>query len=106
MADTPKKFNLNFKLNFHSGYDTSAETDWMIIFLSGVTLSLVVIVFAAYMFVGIDRREIFVTKEDTDNQVKTFDIKKLEETVEYYEGKAIEFDRIKKGGITSSDPSI
>src|SRR3989344_5765629 len=86
---------LNWKTNGKLfGFGTSPEADWKIIFISTVALALLVIIISAFIFIKIDKGE------------KTLDISLLKKTVSYYQGKAVEFERIKRASTPAVDPSL
>lgn len=78
---------------------TSAGTDWKIILTSTLILSVLVIVLSIYMFIKIDKREVFVVEKPEDLGDKNLNLNVLRETVSYYQNKALEFERIKKEEI-------
>ena len=88
------------------GFGTSPEADWKIIFISTVALALLVIIISAFIFIKIDKGEIFVVEQSDEQGEKTLDISLLKETVSYYEGKAVEFERIKRASTPAVDPSL
>lgn len=99
------------KLNWETngklfGFGTSPEADWKIIFISTVVLALSVIILSAFIFIKIDKGEIFVVEQSDEQGEKTLDISLLKETVSYYEGKAVEFERIRRGSTPAVDPSL
>jgi hypothetical protein len=99
---------LNLKSNGRIfGFGTSPEADWKIIFISGMTLAFIVIALSAYMFIKINKGEIFVADPSVDVKKNALDVDALRETVSYYQNKALEFERIKSVTTTEMiDPSI
>jgi hypothetical protein len=89
------------------GFGTSPDADWKTIFISAAVLTLVVIVLSTYMFIKINKGEIFLA-EPTGNEGKAvLNTELLRETVSYYQNKALEFERIKSATTTGSiDPSL
>ncbi|MFZ2763798.1 MAG: hypothetical protein WAX80_02050 [Minisyncoccia bacterium] len=88
------------------GFGTSPEADWKIIFVSGLTFALLLIVLSIFMFIKIDKGEIFVVEKIEGENEKTLDIARLQETVSYYQNKAVEFERIKAAKVSAVDPSL
>ncbi len=87
------------------GFGTSPETDWKIIFNTGVFLVLCTIIFNAYVFVKIDKGEIF-TVNSPEGGSKALDIRKLEEIVSYYKARELEYEEVKSIGTKVPDPSL
>ncbi len=107
MKETFQNLNkFNFKSGFKLGFDTGPEADWLIIFISSLTLSILVIALAIYMFIKVGNGEVFTVEKPVEEEAKMLDTKLLETTVLYYQNKAIEFERIKIEGVESVDPSI
>jgi len=88
------------------GGGNNPETDWTIIMLSTLILSIILISIATYIFIQIDQGEIFVTGDPEGKGVEALNTTKLKETVNYYQAKAREFERIRAEGVESVDPSI
>mgnify|MGYP001561766650 CR=1 FL=1 len=107
-----KNFKLSFKklnLNTHGrlfGWGSSPEADWKIIFILTLVLAVSFVILSAFIFIKIDKGEIFVVKKSLDQETKTLDMALLKETVSYYEAKAREFSRIKSVVIPAVDPSL
>jgi hypothetical protein len=99
---------LNWKSNGRLfGFGTSPETDWKIILVSAVVLAFIVITLCAYMFIKINKGEIFLVDQSTDTEAKTLDVEVLRETVSYYQSKALEFEHIRNATTTEAvDPSL
>ncbi len=98
---------LNWKINGRFlGFGTSPEADWKIIFVSAVVLAILIIILSVFMFIKIDKGEIFVVKRLAEEKEKILDITVLRETVSYYQNKALEFERIKKVKAPAVDPSL
>lgn len=98
---------LNLKKNGRFlGYSTSPEADWGIIFVSAAILTVLIIGLSTFIFIKIDRGEIFVVKKLAGEGDKTLDLSILKETVSYYQNKALEFERIKRAKTSTVDPSL
>jgi hypothetical protein len=100
-----KKFSLNIEGRLF-GFGTSPEVDWKIIFMSAVVLGVLLIALSAYIFIKIDKAELFAIEQSADQSEKTLDTKALKEVVSYYQNKAIEFEKIKNSVTASTDPSL
>ena len=88
------------------GHGTSPEADWKIIFISTMVLAVLVIGLSTFVFIKIDRGEIFVVEKLAEQGDKILDLSLLRETVSYYQDKAVEFERIKRVKTPSVDPSL
>ncbi len=88
------------------GFGTSPEADWKIIFVSTIILTILVIVSSIFIFIKIDKGEIFVVEKSAGEGDKTLDLSLLRETVSYYQNKALEFERIKRARTPATDPSL
>jgi len=89
-------------LNLGSG----PERDWKLIALSTILLALFVIGFSLYVFIQIDKGEIFVVERPGGREGRILDIDKLRATVDYYQSKAETFETLKSQVIQSQDPSL
>jgi hypothetical protein len=107
-----KNIKLSFpKINFKKdgkifGFGTSPEADWKIILVSTTILLVGVLALCAFIFIKIDKGEIFVVKKPTDETEKTLDINLLKETIIYYQNRKAEFDRVKGTVVPALDPSL
>ena len=88
------------------GFGTSPETDWKIILVSTLILSVSIIVLSVFIFIKIDKGEIFVVDKPTGEGKENLDTFLLKETVSYYEAKALKFERIKGLVVPAVDPSL
>ena len=89
-----------------SGFGTSPAADWRIILIASSILALLFTAFNVFIFIMIDKGEIFAGETLPEEQV-TLDISELRETVRYYQGKALQLETLKKAASTTSpDPSI
>lgn len=97
----------NLKLNGSLfGFGTSPEADWKVIFVSSAVLAISFVIFSVYIFIKIDKGEIFVSKQTTEQEGQILDTALFKETISYYEAKALEFKEMKKVEITAVDPSL
>ncbi len=81
------------------GFGTSVGADWKIILSSTLALSFLVIILSIYMFIKIDKREVFVVEKPEEMGNKDLNLEVLRDTVIYYQNKAVEFERIKNSAI-------
>ena len=88
------------------GFGVSPQADWKIIFISTLVLTLLALVLSGFIFIKIDKGEIFVVDRPLEQRGKTLDISLLKETISYYQGKAREFERTKNLVVPATDPSL
>ena len=106
MGNFTKLFSkIDFKES-HLNLGRGPERDWKIIFISIIILALVAISLSVYIFIKIDKGEIFVVRQSEEDKAKSLDISLLKKTVSYYQDKAAKFERMKKERSTVADPSI
>ena len=94
------------KKDIHISLGVSPQSDWKIILVSTLALSVLVIIFSAYMFIEIDKGDIFQIEKGEGNEELTIDEELLQSIVSYYSAKATEFERIRGARIPSVDPSL
>ena len=100
-----KRINLK-KRERALGFGISPHADWRTIFIALLLLGLVAVAFGAYMFIRVDKGEVFIVEKKSDDTVRHLDPKELQRVVEYYQGKAEQYESLKTlkpSGIT--DPS-
>lgn len=85
---------------------TGPESDWRLIFISTLVLAVLVVATSAFIFIEIERGGIFTIKDIETEEARTLNISKLAETVDYYEYKAGQFERIKNSNTVAVDPSL
>ncbi|OHA91007.1 MAG: hypothetical protein A2832_00260 [Candidatus Zambryskibacteria bacterium RIFCSPHIGHO2_01_FULL_44_22b] len=79
------------------------QTDWKIVFTSTLILVIIAVALSILVFVKIDKEEVFVSGYGAN---RALDTSLLEDTVDYYENKAEEFEKIKTNKTSVVDPSI
>ena len=89
-------------------FGQSPEGDWKIIFTIAATVAALGIAVNAFIFIKIDKGEIFVVDDLVSEGGGTLDVAELKETVNYYDKKAESFDAILKNSSTTPvvDPSL
>ena len=97
---------LNLKKGHRTAFGLSPEVDWKIIFVSTAVLIILVIASSIFIYVKIDKGEIFVVEKPEENRERTLNISALKETISYYQNKALEFERIKSQVTPATDPSL
>src|SRR3990167_11421391 len=87
MENLKKSFKkINCKVNGRLfGFGTNPEIDWKIIFISTIVLATAVILLSIFIFIKIDKGEIFVVKKQVEEAEETFDVAVLRNTVSYYQ---------------------
>ncbi|PIP55799.1 MAG: hypothetical protein COX06_01340 [Candidatus Zambryskibacteria bacterium CG22_combo_CG10-13_8_21_14_all_42_17] len=88
------------------GFGVSPDSDWKIILISTIILIISVIAFSAFIFVKIDKEEIFVMETSEGHEREVINTTNLRETVLHYQNKAVEFESIKGAVIQTADPSL
>lgn len=88
------------------GLGSSVESYWKVILIFTASLTVLIIGFSVFMFIKIDKGEIFVMERPLEDEKETLDVNVLRETVSYYQGKALEFERIKNEKASTTDPSL
>ena len=100
-----KKWNWGVKSRLF-GFGTGPEVDWKIIFISTMVLTILIIVLSTFIFIKINKGEIFVVEKSAERGEKVLDVSLLKKTVFYYQDKALEFERIKSLVTPAVDPSL
>lgn len=107
MADPQSSLKKSgWKVRGGLGFGASPEADWKIILISTMILAVLVIALSVFVFIKVDKGEIFVVERSVDKEEKALDISLLRETVLYYQNKALEFERIKNSVTLIVDPSL
>lgn len=87
-------------------FGESPESDWKIIFISAVILSVLSISVSAFIFAKIGNGGIFGAEEVSNPEDTALSVDRLEAAVPYYQEKSAEFGRLRSGVVPSSDPSL
>src|SRR3989344_8024737 len=80
-------------------FGSGPEADWKLIVISAITLVILVSALNVWMFVKINEGEAFEIEESAEETEATLDLKKLRATIEYYQNKEVEFEKIRSGAI-------
>lgn len=98
------------KLNNIKGisFGKNPDSDWKKIFLAALTLAILTIAVNVYVYVKIDKGEMFVVEGEVEGGGNSLNIEELNATLKYYEGKTENFQRIIRLASSTpvSDPSI
>lgn len=81
------------------------EASWKIILLSTIILTVFVIALGVYMYIKIDKGEVF-SSEKAPEEKAVLDINLLRKTISYYQNKAFEFENIDSKNVGVVDPSL
>jgi hypothetical protein len=91
---------------FSKREEADPESDWKIIFSIAFFLVLIALGFSVYMYLKIDKGEIFVV-DGGEESGQTLDLEKIDAAAKYYENKGNNLQNILKSSTTTvSDPSI
>ena len=89
------------------GFGTSPAADWKIIFFSTAFLAVLIIISSVFLFIKIDKGEIFAVEKSVGKTKKVLNTVILRDTISYYQAKTLEFERIKKTKVSpDADPSL
>jgi len=88
------------------GFGTGPEADWKIISFGTLIMTLVMIVMGGYVFIKVDKGEVFVTKGSADSVERTLNVSLLQDVVVYYKNKEVKFEEIINSRVDGVDPSI
>ena len=86
-------------------FGTGPEADWKIIFISAITLVVLAITLSIYMYIKIDKGEIFTIDKTKEGEKHVLNIDLLKETVSYYQDKYLKFESIDRVNTSIVDPS-
>lgn len=107
MEEKKNIFNISGKIHLHFlHWGRSPERDWKIIFVFAALFAFCSIATSAFIFVKIDRGEIFLAEKVNEESGETLDFKKLEETALYYKNKELELEKIIRSKPQYVDPSL
>jgi hypothetical protein len=109
-----KSFNIKkifAKLRSHkrTEYKTissKAHHDWKTMVIMFFFLWIVVIFGSGYIFIKINKGEIFLIESKIESKQSSVDKKLLETTVASFEGRKIEFEKLKTEKPKTVDPSL
>jgi len=85
---------------------TNPEFDWKIIFFSTLGLIVLAVALSIFIFIKIDKGEIFLAEPVDSGRAPTLDISRLRDTLGHYNDKRDEFNSIINASHSSVDPSI
>ena len=99
---------INFRINGSLfGFGTSPNYDWKIIFTITVILIVLVTTLNVFMFLKSQKGELSTSEQTAQGEDLALDLEKVRELNSYYKTKALEFNRIKRGGtVRIVDPSL
>lgn len=90
------------------GFGSSPEADWKAIFVVTVALIIIGIVVNAYIFIKLDKGEIFLADTPRLEEKNTLNITELNTVLDYYRNKSENLQGILSGTTNPSvvDPSL
>ena len=80
--------------------------DWKIILLVFILLNAAIVIFSTYLFLQINKGEIFLVEPTQSSIIDTVDRDLLSETIFLFEEKSRQFEKLKKNKPTLVDPSL
>lgn len=88
-------------------FGNGPEADWKLIVVSTITLAVLASALNVWMFVRINGGKAFEIEKGAEETEATLDLRKLRATLEYYQNKGVEFEKIRSGAVPAVvDPSI
>lgn len=99
-----KKYIRRGRENAYEENERDPERDWRVLLFITVTLFLVAIVFAMYIYSSVEQRSDVGTIEI--EKAGKVNVDTLHDTVIRYEGRANELEFLKENGIDIADPSL
>lgn len=79
---------------------------WQLIFGSFLAVAILLLAFSGYLFIQINRGEIFKVAKPAADSLGTIDREKLAQTLVVINRKALKLKELKSGGTVYIDPSI
>lgn len=77
---------------------------WRVIFITFIMVIIFIIGISVYIFFRINNGEIFLAENDENVQIETINRVLLEETIEAFEMKKLEFERLKNNKPNIKNP--
>lgn len=88
------------------GWGESPDADWKVILIATLVLMILVSAWNTFSYLDISKGDTVVS-EETNGEGQLLDVEALKDTVNYYQDKALNFEKIKNGeGEAIVDPSI
>jgi hypothetical protein len=88
------------------GFGMSPEVDWKLILLTFMITSVLVLTACAYYFIRINSGSFSSVSEDEGTPTPSFNISRVRQTTNYYDGKAAQLEIIKTTPENILDPSL
>lgn len=88
------------------GFGVSPNADWKVLFSLFVLLFILISGVSFYMFVKIDKGEIFVVEKQSAVGSRILDTNLLKQTIEYYRERSTRLEEIKANKDATLDPSL
>lgn len=91
------------------GWGASPDSDWKVIFITTMTLALLVGAWDALTYFKVRSGDLAAGVASGESENATLNKESLKRAVEYYQAKEIEFEKLKRGSATTTtatDPSL
>jgi hypothetical protein len=88
------------------GFGTSPENDWKIILMTFMMLLVITLAACVYYFIKVDNGNFLVLTDEEKTPTSTFNLNRVRQTINYYEGKSEELEKIKNTPEDILDPSL
>ena len=95
------------KKHFQPGRSVTHPTrDWIIILGTFATLNIIIIILSTFLFLQINKGEIFLVEAVSSSKVDSIDKVLLEETLSFFKEKERVFESLKRNKPVLVDPSL
>lgn len=88
------------------GFGTSPENDWKILLMSFMVLLIFTLGTCRYFFFKVNNGEFLVLTDEEKTPSSTFNLNRVRQTINYYESKSQELEKIKITPEVILDPSL
>ena len=107
MKDLKEIFNKKEVSRESLSFGHSADSDWRLILISAIVLVILISALDVKIFLKINSSDI-PEPTSTEEPSNTVDLEKLRAAIKYYQGKELQFEKIRSNTATSTvvDPSI
>jgi type II secretory pathway component PulC len=99
-------FGARLMRKYKKHYLINASTDWHMLLIIFIIVTIVAVSFSVYLFMQINKGEIFVVKQDESVLSDSIDRTLLKETLSLYEEKSRNFEELKINRPSVVDPSL
>lgn len=99
------KFKINRGGHF-LGYGVSPENDWKIILMTFMIMLALTLGACIYYFLKVNNGDFLVLTDEEKTPTSTFNLNRVRQTINYYESKSEELEKIKSTPEVILDPSL